>query len=147
MLAALTGKVRRWDGAMLEATSVNSTERSPVSGLTPAGPGSPAVPSPGEWLAPIAPPPPEDTLLSSLSPTLPQLSSLTLPLASYGAPDRHQKVPYIHFSMLKWKYAFGFTDRSPGKVRGKLERAASVVGGIREPGRGGARYPIVSMLF
>ena len=45
---------------MPDATSVNSTGRSPVSGLTPAGPGSPGVPSPGEWHTPIAPPPPED---------------------------------------------------------------------------------------
>ena len=45
---------------MPEASSVNSVERSPVSGLTPAGVGLPVVPGPGEWQTPIAPPPPED---------------------------------------------------------------------------------------
>lgn len=47
----------------------------------------------------------------------------------------------------EWRKAFGLTERNPGKVCEKLVRAASAVGGIRELGWGGARFPIASMLF
>lgn len=112
---------------------MNST-RSPVSGLdASAGPGSPPQSSVlANGSLPIAPPPPEDYTLSSLSPTLPQLSSLTLPLASYGAPTDTD----IHFCTLSGNAHLDLQTGILERCVREARKSKECSGRNQEPGRG-----------